>query len=87
MRWLLDSAKDKGPSSPQGPFARRAYEQDSCCRGRQWPAHAARPHIGEAHENRLCPDLLAGLQPQSMLLADREYDADWIRTLVNQQGA
>jgi transposase len=42
---------------------------------------------GEAHDNRLCPELLTGLQPQSMLLADRGYDADWIRALVNQQGA
>ena len=38
-------------------------------------------------KNRLYADLVAGLQPQSMLLADREYDADWIRTLVNRQGA
>jgi transposase len=38
-------------------------------------------------DNRLCPELLAGLQPQSMLLADRGYDADWIRALVRQQGA
>jgi transposase len=42
---------------------------------------------GEAHDNRLCPELLAGLQPQSMLLADRGYDADWIRAFVKQQGA
>jgi transposase len=38
-------------------------------------------------QNRLCPDLLTALQPQSMLLADRGYDADWIRTLFNQPGA
>ena len=31
---------------------------------------------GEAHDNRLCPELLARLRPQSMLLADRGYDAD-----------
>jgi transposase len=42
---------------------------------------------GEAHDNRLCPVLLSGLRPQTMLLADRGYDADWIRTLVGQQGA
>jgi hypothetical protein len=29
---------------------------------------------------------LTGLQPQTMLLADRAYDADWIRVLVNAQG-
>lgn len=42
---------------------------------------------GEAHDNRLCPVLLAGLRPRTMLLADRGYDADWIRELVDEQGA
>jgi transposase len=42
---------------------------------------------GEAHDNRLCAVLLTGLQPQTMLLADRGYDADWIRALVTKQGA
>ncbi len=42
---------------------------------------------GEAHDNRLCPVLLAGLLPKTMVLADRGYDADWIRALVNGQGA
>ena len=42
---------------------------------------------GEAHDNRLCVVLLAGLLPKTMVLADRGYDADWIRVLVNEQGA
>ena len=42
---------------------------------------------GEAHDNRLCQVLLAGLLPKTMVLADRGYDADWIRALVNEQGA
>ena len=42
---------------------------------------------GEAHDNRLCPVLLAGLRPRTMVLADRGYDADWIRAFINQQGA
>ena len=42
---------------------------------------------GEAHDNRLCSTLLTGLQPQTMLLADRGYDADWIRALASEQGA
>ena len=42
---------------------------------------------GEAHDNRLCSVLLTGLKPQTMLLADRAYDADWIRAFVNEQGA
>lgn len=42
---------------------------------------------GEAHDNRLCSTLLSGLAPQTMVLADRGYDADWIRALVNEEGA
>ena len=42
---------------------------------------------GEAHDNRLCSVLLGALLPQTMLLADRGYDADWIRALASQQGA
>ena len=42
---------------------------------------------GEAHDNRLCSVLLTGLTPQTILLADRAYDADSIRALVNEQGA
>ena len=36
---------------------------------------------GEAHDNRLCSVLLGALPPQTMLLADRGYDANWIRSL------
>jgi transposase len=42
---------------------------------------------GEAHDNRLCSVLLSALLPKTMLLADRGYDADWIRELARQQGA
>ena len=31
--------------------------------------------------------LLTGLQPRTILLADRGYDADWIRALASQHGA
>ena len=34
---------------------------------------------GEAHDNRLCSVLLTGLRPQTIVLADRGYDADWIK--------
>src|SRR6516165_3377148 len=37
---------------------------------------------GEAHDNRLCSVLLSALLPETMLLADRGYDADWIRELA-----
>jgi transposase len=42
---------------------------------------------GEAHDNRLCAELLSGIRPQALLLADRGYDADWIRTFVAERGA
>src|ERR1700674_1564596 len=34
---------------------------------------------GEAHDNRWCSVLLSALLPQTMLPADRVYDAHWIR--------
>jgi transposase len=37
---------------------------------------------GEAHDNRLAAKLLSRLKAGSMLLADRRYDADWIRALA-----
>src|SRR2546430_7792749 len=42
---------------------------------------------GEAHDNRLAGKLLSRLKSGAMLLADRGYDADWIRALVRQHGA
>jgi transposase len=42
---------------------------------------------GEAHDNRLAGKLLSRLKSGSMLLADRGYDADWIRGLVAEKGA
>ncbi len=42
---------------------------------------------GEAHDNRLAGRLLSSLKAGSMLLADRGYDADWIRALVTKRRA
>jgi transposase len=42
---------------------------------------------GEAHDNRLADKLLSRLKSGSMLLADRGYDADWIRAFVARKGA
>ncbi|HEX9904747.1 MAG TPA: IS5 family transposase [Propylenella sp.] len=42
---------------------------------------------GEAHDSRLCSVLLTELQPRTTLLADRGYDADWIREFASQKGA
>jgi transposase len=42
---------------------------------------------GEAHDNRLAGKLLSRLKSGAMLLADRGYDADWIRALISRHGA
>jgi len=42
---------------------------------------------GEAHDNRLADKLLSRLKSGSMLLADRGYDAEWIRALAASKGA
>ena len=42
---------------------------------------------GEAHDNRLAGKLLSRLRSKSMLLADRGYDADWIRALAAKKDA
>src|SRR5712664_2379574 len=42
---------------------------------------------GEAHDNRLAGKLLSRLKSGSMLLADRGYDADWIRAVVTKRRA
>ena len=42
---------------------------------------------GEAHDVRLAGKLLSRLKSGSMLLADRGYDADWIRELAMKNGA
>lgn len=41
---------------------------------------------GEAHDVRLAGKLLSRLKSGSMLLADRGYDADWIRELAMKKG-
>jgi transposase len=42
---------------------------------------------GQAHDNRLCSVLLRQLPRHARLLADRGYDADWIRAFVSERGA
>ncbi len=42
---------------------------------------------GQAHDNQLCSVLLRHLPRRARLLADRGYDADWIRAFVAERGA
>jgi transposase len=42
---------------------------------------------GQVRDNKLCAVLLNQLARHTRLLADRVYDADWMRPLVAEQGA
>jgi transposase len=42
---------------------------------------------GGPHDNRLALSLLSRLKSGSMLLADRGYDADWIRAFAAERGS
>src|ERR1043166_7900259 len=64
-----------------GPHHRRPC----CCPRCRRPNDRHSP--GEAHDVRLAGELLSRLKPGSMLLADRGYDADWIRELAMKKGA
>jgi len=50
------------------------------------PVHLALT-AGEVHDNRIAGSLPSRLKSGSMLLADRGYDADWIRALVAKRHA
>jgi hypothetical protein len=59
---------------------------DSIVRVHQHTACVARSER-QSMGRRLAFKLLSRLRPGSILLADRGYDADWIRTLVCHHGA
>ena len=42
---------------------------------------------GQAHDAPVCRVLLTALQPGQYVLADKAYDADWIREMIWEQGA
>ena len=42
---------------------------------------------GQAHDAPPCKQLLDKLQPGQHVLADKAYDADWIRDMIWEQGA
>lgn len=42
---------------------------------------------GQASDAPPCKVLLQGLQPNQVILADKAYDADWIRDMIYDQGA
>jgi transposase len=63
----------------------RVHQHGACIAG-NGEQHMGRSR-GGLTTNRLCSVLLSELRPHTMLLADRGYDADWIRALASEQGA
>jgi transposase len=63
-----------------GSNTRRVDQQDSVVDTNGLPMRLALT-AGEAHDNRLAGNLLSHLKSGTMLLADRGYDAYWIRAL------
>jgi hypothetical protein len=39
-----------------------------------------------AHDEPPCKTLIYKLQPSQLLLADKTYDADWIKNMIWEQG-
>src|ERR1700722_11282712 len=65
--------------------AGRRLGPDHGCAGRRALCGGAEDRY--LRDNRPCSVILSALLPQTILLADRGYDADWIRELARQQGA
>ena len=42
---------------------------------------------GQTHDIQAAAELLVGIGEGQMVLADRAYDADWLRTMISQQGS
>ncbi len=42
---------------------------------------------GETHDSQAAAELLEGIAKGETVLADRAYDADWIRNMLNARGA
>ncbi len=41
---------------------------------------------GQTHDIKAAAELLSNIRKGQMVLADRAYDADWLRTMVTEQG-
>ena len=71
----------RGPDEQGLRFGRRARPADSD--GATWLSYTA----GHVHDSQVAYALLEGLQANSVILADKGYDAGWIRAMIEEQGA
>jgi hypothetical protein len=69
----------KPPGSLYGPLARRADDQNPRCHRHARPAPRTGAHTGPGGDCPVVASLLGHLRPDTILLADKAYDADWLR--------
>jgi transposase len=79
--------RGRGRNKADGPVERWANDQIHACVDTNGMPVRLELTTGEAHDNRLVTELLSDLKSGAMLLADRGYDADWIRALAGEHGA
>ena len=69
------------------PLPRRPHDKDPRRRRCPGPPGQAQPDSGQAHDGPVALNLLDRLDPRTIVLADKAYDADGIRSLIETQGA
>ncbi len=77
----------RGSRSLSRSLARRAHDQDLRGRRPAWLARQARSDGGAGERCTSRADPLDRLEPRTIVLADKAYDAGSIRDLIEGQGA
>ena len=83
----MPPTQKKSPGSLYGPLARRADDQDPRARRWQWSAARTGPDAGQAGDCPVAERLLGHLHEGTIVLADKAYDADWLRRQIEAAGA
>ena len=83
----MPRTQKKPPGSLYGPLARWADDQGPRPRRRQWFAARTGPDPGQAGDCPVAEQLLGHLHEGTIVLADKAYDADWLRRQIEAAGA
>src|SRR5207244_9306087 len=83
----MPPTQKKSPGSLYGPLARRADHQDPCLDRCPWPADRTGADPGQAGDCPVAAGLLGHLRKGTIVLADKAYDADWLRRQIKAAGA
>jgi transposase len=82
----MGPTQKKPPGSLYGPLARRADHQGSRAHRRAQPARVVLTP-GQAGDCPAAAQLLGHLRENTIVLADKAYDADWLRRQIEAAGA